>query len=249
MYTLKIKRYDKKLITLLLVVMTFFSGYGQHFMPGFINQAQSKKLNPDLPPPPEITISYNEKIVFDPYMVDGFDSISWTILGENDFTYSGENLQQLKNYTFSIPGNYTIHFQTGNIHPIEPLNSCNHTICSNIINLTVTKYKLTFLKESVVLSETINAGIETTGIQLTVNVKLDSYDGTGIGYDYPLTTSGVSTTISGTLNQPVQLNPGINTVTYQLSGKVHFSNTYISFDFTDNIKGIIWTYSLMNSII
>ena len=197
----------------------------------------------------EMSISYNEKILFDPYMVTEWENSSWTIQGEDEFFISGQNFEDLRNYIFTIPGAYVVELQINPPNGNPPGNQCTHICFPPRIVLDVKKYKLTFLPESILFSDTILSGVETNGMFLTMDLLFESYDGSTMVFQEMFQTAGIQTSIVGVFPNPVTLTPGVNQIIYPLSGKVMSSNTYISFDFINPVNGLSWSYPLMNAIL
>lgn len=187
-----------------------------------------------------IVVSYDQP--FD-YILD--TSVSWQILHTDTKILYKEGLGHLKGVEFSKPGNYTLHIRERNEHSET---ECAHLHFPDKILIEVRPFKMVFDFTTVKLSKDLKGNQSVNGTTLTVDVVFSSWENTTAIYEGVLTTSGVRTSIIGTLkNESVLIQQGKNTLEFQLEGQAS-NNTYISIDFTD-INGQIQSYSFTNKII
>jgi hypothetical protein len=196
----------------------------------------------------EIKISYNEKVPFETGMIAEMELCSWTLTKNDSLIKEGQGCDPLQNYIFNSPGNYELVFDMPRAYTESMGGACFHPTLPGKYIIEVSPYKLTFDANTVALSGSIQSGVETSGIQLSVNVLFESYDSSTIIYDQPLRSTGVETTVAGSLTGPVELVPGINTLLFRLGGKVTNSNTFIGFDFFNTATQSLWSYALSNPI-
>lgn len=190
-----------------------------------------------------LTISYTEKIPFDGNSLTDLKNASWAISNEKGFVKQGRG-EDLANYAFNTPGNYTIDFSISQAFT-KIQNSCYHPSLPSKLLLEVKPYRLTFNFDTFKLSSDITAGADTTGSQLSIQAKLESYNGSPLLYNQEMTTAGIQTTVVGKVNS--ELLPGNNNLTFELEGVVKNANTYIMFDFID-AKDNIQSYALTKPI-
>lgn len=196
----------------------------------------------------EIKISYNEKVPFESGMIHEMELCSWSLTKNDSLVIEGQGCDPLQDYIFTSPGNYELVFDMPGAYSESMGGACFHPTLPGKFMIEVSPYKLTFDANSVALSGSIQSGIETSGIQLSVNVLFESYDGSTLTYNESLRSTGVETTVTGSLTEPIAMVPGINTLLFSLSGKVANSNTFIGFDFLNNATQSLWSFALSNPI-
>jgi hypothetical protein len=196
----------------------------------------------------DVKISYNEKVPFEPGMIPEMELCSWTLTKNDSLITEGQGCDPLQNYIFNSPGNYELVFDMPRAYTDSMGGACFHPTLPGKYIIEVSPYKLTFDANSVALSGSIQSGVETSGIQLSVNVLFESFDGSTLTYNESLRSTGVETTVAGSLTGPVELVPGINTLLFSLSGKVTNSNTFIGFDFLNTATQSLWSFALSNPI-
>lgn len=221
---------------------------GQHFMPvefsGQFAGNTAKRDNNVI----SITIPFNDKLPLPSYVPEQFVYAAWTIEGENEYSVTGFGIENLKQVLFNIPGQYRINITKGHDKTGGHTEGCAFETFPEAIDLTVQPYKITFLKETFSLSGSIRSGEQTDGISLSIDVLFESYDGQTLRYERPVRSAGIQTNIEGFLSQPVALQPGIQTLTFLLTGIASTPNTYVSFDFDCHLGSNLWSYPLMNPI-
>lgn len=221
---------------------------GQHFMPvEFSGQFTGNKAKKDIMLS-SMTIPFHDKIQLPSYVPEQFENAEWTISGENEFYVTGFGIENLEQVLFNIPGQYRIDITKQHEKISGHTEGCGLETFPEAITLNVLPYKITFLKETFTLSDTIRSGEPTDGITLSIDVLFESFNGETLLYGSPVNSAGIQTTISGFLPQAVDLQPGIQTLNFSLTGVLSAPQTYISFDFDCQLNSNFWSYPLMNPI-
>lgn len=198
------------------------------FLIGFVAFGQSK-----------YDISFNETITLKKIE----NNTTFTISSEfGTINLIGDAINQ---YKFKKPGSYLIKvFQPKTTSGEE----CNHPILPSEITVNVSRIKMKFDQSKLKLSQLIHKNTETSGIQLSVPVTIQTFDNIPVTIDLtPVNSSGIGTSITATLrNEFQQLSPGKHLLVYDLSGIVT-QNSYIMFDFVD-ANGKIQSIALKSPI-
>jgi len=151
-------------------------------------------------------------------------SASWTVSpapAQGNASGQGNATGKL---VFKTPGTYNVTFRSADSHG-------EHSATTQIV---VNAVDMKFLTAQATLSQKISVGINTEGITLTVPVEVTSYKKESVRLaPFTATTSGMAQ-LTVTLAQEVELKPGTNLVTFQLSGtatrtgtaQVGFFNTW-----------------------
>ncbi|MBK8623007.1 MAG: hypothetical protein IPN79_14955 [Saprospiraceae bacterium] len=196
----------------------------------------------------QIKISYNEKVPFETGELPEMEICSWVLTKNDSLIIEGQGCNPIQHYIFTTPGNYELVFDMPGAYTASLGGACFHPVLPGKYLIEVSPYKLTFDPGSFSLSESITSGVETKGILLTINILFESFDGSPLTYDKSIISTGIETTITGSLAEPVELIPGINEITFSLNGKVTHRNTFIGFDFFNNATQSLWSYPLTNPI-
>ncbi|MFZ1703464.1 MAG: hypothetical protein WAT79_03910 [Saprospiraceae bacterium] len=236
------------LLGFILVGYCFSTTYGQKTDAIYIGQKHRHFINEYAQTQESLVISYNEKMVLSEENLKDLKHATWAFGNGDELLKSNQEGSTLKDYVFSIPGEYTLSIDMATAYLETQNGTCFHPSLPGTILLKVVPYQLTFDVESVIISAPIKAGKETSGTQLQINVYLTSFNGLGLEYDQELKTAGIRTSIKGKTVGNVHLTPGINRLVFDLEGKVEQSNTFISFDFTDVATGNIISYALPYAI-
>lgn len=198
------------------------------FLIGFVAFGQSK-----------YDISFNETITLKKIE----NNTTFTISSEfGTVNLIGDAINQ---YKFKKPGSYLIKvFQPKKASEEE----CNHPILPSEIMVNVSRIKMKFDQSKLKLSQLIHKNTETSGIQLSIPVTIQTFDSNPVTIDLsPVNSSGIGTSITATLRDEFkQLSSGKHLLVYDLNG-VATQNSYIMFDFVD-ANGKIQSVSLKSPI-
>jgi hypothetical protein len=170
-----------------------------------------------------ITISYGDPLPLQ-YIVA---NTSYQMDGNG--TKRNLTLEDMKSYRFNEPGTYAIDFK--HQHQNET-HDCSEHSTPKKLTVVVDSFRLSFLQETMKLSQPIYKQKETEGIFLLIDVDLSTYTNSAITMpkDFNL-TSGIETNIKAKLDKTnLILLPGRHTLKYWLSGICQHSE-YIQFDF------------------
>lgn len=168
-------------------------------------------------------------------------SIRWHLVHSTSGTQIAAGTGSIANYIFPNPGKYQLHLEEVSV---DPNHICNHG--SGQIDIEVSPYHMVFDFSTIQLSVPIRGEQATKGTTLSVEVDFSSYDQSGVLYQKELITSGIRTTIKGHMQEAIWLQPGKNSLEFNLSGQAS-ANTYISIDFIDinnQIQNFNLTYKL-----
>jgi hypothetical protein len=171
-------------------------------------------------------ISFGESI-----KVNKVDTSSKWIIESNDLGLHIELTgSEINSYVFDTPGNYEITFSEAN----HAEDTCNHSSIPEQFNVFVSPTKMMFDFSTLAFNKKIEAGISLDNIEITLNVNLKTYNNDSVLFENgQMVSAGIGTTISGKLmDDKVKLKPGINKLTYKISGSAT-KDTYIMFDFFD----------------
>lgn len=198
------------------------------FLIGFVAFGQSK-----------YDISFNETITLKKIE----NNTTFTISSEfGTVNVIGDAINQ---YKFKKPGSYLIKVFQPKITSEE---ECNHPILPSEIIVNVSRIKMKFDQSKLKLSQLIHKNTETSGIQLSIPVTIQTFDNNPVTIDLsPVNSSGIGTSITATLRDEFkQLSSGKHLLVYDLNG-VATQNSYIMFDFVD-ANGKIQSVSLKSPI-
>jgi hypothetical protein len=198
------------------------------FLIGFVAFGQSKYY-----------ISFNETITLKKIE----SNTTFTISSEfGTVNVIGDAINQ---YKFKKPGSYLIKVFQPKITSEE---ECNHPILPSEITVNVSRIKMKFDQSKLKLSQLIHKNTETSGIQLSIPVTIQTFDNNPVTIDLsPVNSSGIGTSITATLRDEFkQLSSGKHLLVYDLNG-VATQNSYIMFDFVD-ANGKIQSVSLKSPI-
>lgn len=198
------------------------------FLIGFVAFGQSK-----------YDISFNETITLKKIE----NNTTFTISSEfGTVNVIGDAINQ---YKFKKPGSYLIKVFQPKIASEE---ECNHPILPSEIIVNVSRIKIKFDQSKLKLSQLIHKNTETSGIQLSIPVTIQTFDSNPVTIDLsPVNSSGIGTSITATLRDEFkQLSSGKHLLVYDLNG-VATQNSYIMFDFVD-ANGKIQSVSLKSPI-
>lgn len=151
----------------------------------------------------------------------------------------------IRKLLFEVPGTYQIAIEEELSY--DPL-TCNHPRYPEEITIEVSPFHMEFDFSTVRLSGEIVGGHPVDGQTLSVDVVFSAYGEKNVEYQVqPFKSAGIGTTIIGIPTQErVTLKPGVNTLTYRLSGQAH-RDTYIMFDFLD-INNQVQVYNVPQKI-
>lgn len=186
-----------------------------------------------------LKIPYNQEIS----ILDKEDS-KWSIKNLENNSEVRSGIGTLKSFKFNSPGKYAVKIENvaTTEHNDSESHECNHVEPLREIEVNVVSYDLEFDMKSIRFSDKITGGTSVEGINVTLDVILESFDGSdAVLTDSKLTTAGVGTTIVGQLISDNKLKKGRNKLTYKLIGEAT-KGSYIMFDFLD-INGDIQSYS------
>jgi hypothetical protein len=143
------------------------------------------------------------------------------------------NATELAEYTMTNPGEYTIHIHSDHASNVNE-NQCNHDLHDKKIQLTVLPYRLVFDFEAIEFSRNLVGGVDMLNSTLTLPVEFTSSTNEPQKLSgFSLVGAGINNTVVGTLSEnEITLQPGINRLTFKLSGSVQ-TGTYVMFDFLD----------------
>ncbi|MBK1442725.1 hypothetical protein JHJ32_22185 [Parapedobacter sp. ISTM3] len=151
----------------------------------------------------------------------------------------------IRKLLFEVPGTYQITIEEElNYDPL----TCNHPQYPEEMTIEVSPFHMEFDFSTVRLSDEIVGGHPVDGQTLSIDVTFTAYGQDSLACEIqPFTSSGVGTTIVGVpVHREVTLYPGVNTITYRLSGQAR-SNSYLMFDFVD-INNQVQVYGLPQKI-
>jgi hypothetical protein len=145
------------------------------------------------------------------------------------------NTTEFAEYAITNPGQYTVHVHSDHASNISD-NQCNHELHDKVIQLSVLPYRLVFDFTAIQFLRNLEGGVDMLNSTLTVPVEFTSSTNEPLKLSgFGLVGAGINNTIVGTLSgNEVTLKPGINLLTFQLSGSVQ-AGTYVMFDFLDPI--------------
>ena len=143
------------------------------------------------------------------------------------------NATEFSKYTISNPGKYNVHVHSDHNINFDD-NQCNHDLHDKDYTVNVLPYRLIFDMSSIQFSRNLIGGVDMQNSTLTIPVQFLSASNQSMKLsDFKLFGSGVNNTIVGTLSEKEMiLNPGVNLLTFHLSGSVQ-TGTYVMFDFLD----------------
>lgn len=194
-----------------------------------------------------LSISYGESLIDNVVLnAPEEDVFTWSIRDNSSSSVIDQgNGISLLDYVFNTPGSFTIEISHAHNHADHSM--CVHSSFPEIINLTVSNDKITYLTEQLTISGQIRGGVSTNNLVVTLPVIIESYNGSSVSINPKMTSSGIDATIEGALTLTnTNLTPGRHELKYKLSGKA-LTGTYITFHFTDN-NGKITSYYHLNKI-
>jgi hypothetical protein len=161
------------------------------------------------------------------------NNLSIGIKNEQSKSIATKTSESLEDFTFSVPGTYTIELASEHIAD-SGHEECNHSDHNRTVLIEVLPYSIQFDFDKMKLSSEIVGGKEMANETLTIPVIVKTYSGGGLKtQELKVSAAGVNTTLEGNSKEEnLTLNEGVNLVTYQLNGSAS-KNTYIMFDFYD----------------
>ena len=161
------------------------------------------------------------------------NNLSIGIKNEQSKSIATKTSESLEDFTFSVPGTYTIELASENIAD-SGHEECNHSDHNRTVLIEVLPYSIQFDFDKMKLSSEIVGGKEMANETLTIPVIVKTFSGGGLKtQELKVSAAGVNTTLEGNSKEEnLTLNEGVNLVTYQLNGSAS-KNTYIMFDFYD----------------
>lgn len=181
------------------------------------------------------TIAFQKKLSLDGAFVAALADASWEILG-NQIQVQGIGGASLTNFIFETPGDYIIEIdypvQTNHVPGV-----CGENPFPSTVEVSVLPYSFTIDFESIQWSTAMESGKNMDGATISVDVILESFNHTGVPFNWNLQVTGVGSNISGKPNDNLILVPGRNSIAFSLSGMIQQPNTYVSIDFIDPETG------------
>ena len=172
-----------------------------------------------------VDISFNESI--DLGIVEGKTQFIITNGGKST-NVKGE---KINSYKFEKPGTYQI-----KVIPDKAFekDGCGHDKFPHEITVNVSRIKMTFDAEKMLLSESIQKNKDTKGTVLSIPVEIKTFDHQPAKLDRTIVNSaGIGTAITANLQKDFnQLEEGKHLLQYDLNGVVN-QNSFIMFDFID----------------
>ena len=186
----------------------------------------------------KLEISYNENIKI--AKVD--ESTTFTISG--DYENIALKGNEINTYKFKKPGVYNIKVDQKEIHK----DDCGHINLPSQIIVNVSRIRMTFDGNKLKFSSPIKKNTSTSGIVLSIPVKIETYDNKPALMDFtPVKSAGIGSSVEATLNDNFkQLSTGKHLISYNLNGLVS-QGSYLMFDFID-ANGRIQSISLQSPI-
>lgn len=177
-----------------------------------------------------LVISFGESLTKEKLSIARINEYSWDIKGDN-INKSGKG-EEIFSFVFENPGQYNISLTPSNPVHDNHVGSCNHAVESKQLEIIVLSTKIEFLFDQSSFSNPLKGGVDVSGNTMSIPVVFSSFDKNVAQIEgLKIVTSGVNTTIEGELkNQKITLNPGLNTLIFNLKG-VATPETYIMFDF------------------
>ncbi len=172
------------------------------------------------------TICFGESIKIN--KVDS--SANWTIISTDLGLHIDLKGSEINSFVFEKPGNYFISFSESK----HAEDSCNHSNVPESFLVKVSPVKMIFDFSTLTFTKNIEAGINLENTEMVLNVNVKSFDNKQVVFENgKMTSAGIGTTIVGNLTKNnLILHPGINKLTYKISGSAT-KDTYIMFDFFD----------------
>ena len=186
----------------------------------------------------KLEISYNENIKI--AKVD--ESTTFTISSDYENIVLKGN--EINIYKFKKPGIYTIKVDQKEIHK----DDCGHISLPSQIIVRVSRIRMTFDGNKIKFSNPIKKNTATSGIVLSIPVKIETYDNKPVVMDFtPVKSAGIGSSVEAILNDKFkQLSTGKHLISYNLNGVVS-QGSYLMFDFID-ANGRIQSISLQSPI-
>lgn len=187
----------------------------------------------------KIEISYDESIRINKVE----ESTTFTISSDYGNVFLKGN--EINHYKFKKPG---VYFIKAHQKEISKKDSCGHEILPSQITVKVSRVKMKFDGSKIKFSSPIKKNTETSGIELSIPVIIETYDNKPVLMDFiPVKSSGIGCLITAKLKDNFKLlSTGKHLITYNLSGMVS-QNSYLMFDFID-ANGRIQSVSLQSPI-
>lgn len=168
-----------------------------------------------------VVVSYDEKIDF-----GNFDSHTHFDISGMDHTKVKGN--QINQYVFAKPGDYQI--------KVSGKKSGDHceSHSAETINVKVSRIRMTFDNEKMLLSESIVKNEDTKGISLTIPVHIETKDHLPALLKFTtVNVAGIGSGITAQLDSQLkELPEGKHLLHYTLSG-IATENAFLMFDFID----------------
>lgn len=161
--------------------------------------------------------------------------VFWELLNsKNEMVYNGTGIS-VKSIFLKIPDSYLLVFK----EHIQFGKKNNFTPKSDTAFVFVHSSRLKFNFDKVSFSSPLKVNEDLSGIEMSVNVYLESLDNQDLTLNLtPVQTAGLNTTIEAIpIQESIILKKGTNILKYKLKGSIQ-NNRYISFDFKDHIGNI-----------
>lgn len=138
---------------------------------------------------------------------------------------------EINNYKFDKPGKYWIKVIQLKSKKVDERD--NHLLPSEL-QVNVSAIKMIFLEEGLQFSKAIKKNIETSGIDLTIPIIVQTYDNKPVLWHViPIKSAGIASSIVAIPQiDTIEINTGNYIVHYNLKGSVT-ENSFLSFDFVD----------------
>jgi hypothetical protein len=177
-------------------------------------------------------ISYGEKLLI-PKEQKYYNQLQWKVFNPDQSLLKEGTGSGLSDIVFDIPGKYTIITNVASIKASTSPNICIHTDFADSYLVAVTNIHIKPQFENIKFSSPIIGGQDTSNVILNFPIEVEIFDKTSVSLaQMKISTSGVETTITGSIINQTSVKEGVNILQFQLNGKAK-KGTYIQFNFVE----------------